>query len=389
MGGMMRKRIVALEAILFLIIMLSPFVESRDNQKPRWKGRIDVENGITIVRNPKEPIYKEDIFILEEELAIDSNEIGREEAMFQRIVYLAVDDSGMIYVLDRKAGNIKVIDKNGKFLKIIGQRGDGPGEFGAPERCVFNHEKELCVFDSGRRNISIFDAGGTFIRQMSVNLPFFEGPKFTSKGDIIASLGVLGENPVFELRTFDLEMKPLLAITSIPMPKPPKVHIFIYYTASDLKWDLSTRGEVVWGVMTSPKYELFIHGEDGNYVRKITRDFDPTKLTKEEYEKLMTRWFGKVLTPGRWDFIIPDHYPPFQGFLVDDEGRILVKRFVEVGKSDKHYFDVFDEQGRYITNFTLDMKFQFGIFKHHRLYSIEEDEKGSQVVKRHKVTWRF
>ncbi|MDH5468479.1 MAG: 6-bladed beta-propeller [Candidatus Aminicenantes bacterium] len=383
----MKFTVKYLSIVLFLSI--SVLCISFGGQKAEWKGKIEVEDGVKVIKNPKEPMYGEDVFGLEEELSIETKEISQTEETFQKIVSLAIDDKGNIFILDKKAGNIKIFDKNGKSLKTIGRKGEGPGEFGAPERCAFTPNNELYVYDSGRRIIHIFNIDGEFKREVPVSMPFFEGPKFTSKGEIIASHGVMGEKPFFELKKFDSEMSPILSFTSIPMLKPPKVHVFVYLTASDLKWDVSSRDEIIWGIMTTPEYELFVHNEDGKYIKRITKEFTPVKLSKKEYKKLMTKWFGKVPTFDRWDLIIPDNYPPFQLFIVDDEGRIFVKRFMEVEKSDNHHFDVFDEEGKYITNIILDSKFQFGIFKNKKLFSIEEDEDGYQYVKRYKVTWKY
>ena len=383
----MKNRTKLIPIILFLSVFM--MLVSFQQQKAEWKGTIEEVDGVTIVKNPKEPMYSEDVFGLEEELSIETKKISRTEETFQKIVSLAIDDKGNIFVLDKKAGNIKIFDKNGKSLKTVGRKGEGPGEFGAPERCALSPNNELYVYDWGRRIIHIFNIDGEFKREIPVSMPFFEGPKFTSKGEIIASHGVMGEKPFFELKKFDSEMSPILSFTSIPMLKPPKVHVFVYLTASDLKWDVSSRDEIIWGIMTTPEYELFVHNEDGKYIKKITKEFTPVKLSKNEYKKLMKKWFGKVPSFDRLDLIIPNNYPSFQLFIVDDEGRIFVKRFMEVEKSDNHHFDVFDDEGKYITNIILDSKFQFGIFKNKKLFSIEEDEDGYQYVKRYKVTWKY
>ncbi len=383
----MKAKILFIFTTLFfsLLLLLCAFGQ----QKPQWKGKIEKKDGIIIVKNPKEPIYGENVLILEEELIIEAKETNQEEEMFQAIVSLAIDSQGNIYVLDKKAGNVKVFDVNGIFLKTIGRKGGGPGEFGTPESFVLNPDNELCVFDSGRRIIHIFDIDGEFKRELPASLPFFEGPKFTSKGEMVASYGGLGEEPYFVLKKFDLEMKPLLSFASIPILKLPKVHVFIYYAASDLKWDINYRDEIIWGIMTSPEYELFIHDKDGKYIKKITKEYNPVKLSNKEYVRLMKKWFGKVPNAEQWDLVIPDNYPPFHGFFVDDEGRIFVKRFVEVEKSNKHYFDVFDEDGKFITDIVLNINIQFGIFKNKKFFSIEEDEDGYQYVKRCKVTWKY
>jgi len=386
-GSHMKAKILFIFTTLFFSLFI--LLCASGQQKPQWKGKIEEKDGIIIVKNPKEPMYQEDVFSLEEELIIEAKETNQEEEVFQAIVSLAIDNQGNIYVLDKKAGNVKVFDVNGKFLKTIGRKGGGPGEFGTPESCVLTPNNELCVYDSGRRIIHIFDIDGEFERELPASLPFFEGPKFTSKGEMVASYGVLGEEPYFVLKKFDSEMNPLLSFASIPILKLPKVHVFIYYAASDLKWDVNYRDEIIWGVMTSPEYELFIHDKDGKHIKKITKEYNPVKLSNKEYVRLMKKWFGKIPTPKQWDLVIPDNYPPFHGFYVDDEGRIFVKRFVEVEKSNKHYFDVFDEEGKFITEIVLNINIQFGIFKNKKFFSIEEDEDGYQYVKRCKVTWKF
>ena len=40
------------------------------SQKSEWKGTIEVVDGITVVKNPKEPMYGEDVCILAEDLSI-------------------------------------------------------------------------------------------------------------------------------------------------------------------------------------------------------------------------------------------------------------------------------------------------------------------------------
>jgi len=60
-------------------------------QKAEWKGTIEEVNGVTVVKNPKEPIYVEDVFSLEEELSI-GEAIGRKEYMFNRIAIAIEED---------------------------------------------------------------------------------------------------------------------------------------------------------------------------------------------------------------------------------------------------------------------------------------------------------
>jgi|GEM_PF-2708007 len=370
---------------IFSILINTAFSQ----QKAEWKGTIKEEDGVTVVYNPQDPIYKNNIFYIEEELSIERNSIKHKEEMFQNIVSLVIDAAGNIYILDKKAANIKIFNKDGDFLKIIGRRGEGPGEFVRPENGAFSPNNELYVYDSRRLTIQVFSIDGKFKTQIPFAVPWFEGPKFTSKGEIIASHGVMAENPKFVLKKFNNEMESVFTYTSIPMLKLPKVNIFVYTFNTDLKWEVGPKSEIVWGVMTSPKYDLFVHDEDGKYIKKITKEFTPIELTKVEYKRLMKKWFGRVPNTKQFDLIIPRNYPPFQGFILDEEGRIFVHRFVEVEKSKKHYFDVFDDEGKYLTKITLDEKFLFGTFKNKKFFTIEEDADGYKYVRRYKVTWNY
>jgi hypothetical protein len=61
----------------FLLITLFLSLSSCKQQKARWRGSIEEVDGITIVRNPKEPVYKKNVCVVEEELSIAWAE-GRE-----------------------------------------------------------------------------------------------------------------------------------------------------------------------------------------------------------------------------------------------------------------------------------------------------------------------
>jgi hypothetical protein len=60
-------------------------------QKSEWKGKGEEENGVIVVKNPKEPMYGEDAFRIKEDLSIGEGE-GRKEYMFSRAGNIAVDE---------------------------------------------------------------------------------------------------------------------------------------------------------------------------------------------------------------------------------------------------------------------------------------------------------
>ena len=91
---MIKKR--SLIFIVFVCIFLSAF---HSQQETEWKGKIEIVNGVEVVRNPIEPIYDEHVFGLNEELSIGVAE-GSEDYMFSLFVSVDIDEKGNIYVLD-------------------------------------------------------------------------------------------------------------------------------------------------------------------------------------------------------------------------------------------------------------------------------------------------
>ena len=60
---------------------------------------------------------------------------------------------------------------------------------------------------------------------------------------------------------------------------------------------------------------------------------------------------------------------------------------MENEKGGESYFDVFDPEGKFITRIKL-MNLSL-VWKNNKLYMIEQEEEGFQVIKRYKVTGRI
>jgi hypothetical protein len=80
--GEMNSKTKLISIILFLPALL--ILVSCQQQKAEWKGTIEEVDGVTVVKNPKEPMYSENVVSLKEELSIGEAE-GRKEYMFSQI----------------------------------------------------------------------------------------------------------------------------------------------------------------------------------------------------------------------------------------------------------------------------------------------------------------
>ncbi len=353
----------------------------------QWKGKIDIEDGVTVVKNPREPIYNEPVLEIQEDLIIKGSK-DVEEKMFQNINTLGINEQGDMYILDEQAGNIKVFDHKGDFLNTIGKKGQGPGEFGMPISLAITPGQNIIVNDMGQRKILFFEKEGNYLKQLSIADKFlFFGPMVNSTGDLIASHTIPQEIPVTELKKFNQELESLLTFTSIPVDKPPAVNIFVARSLSSLRWTLTENDEIIWGDIKNPEYELYVHNQEGTLVKKITRIYDPLPITAEDKEKLMEETFGQSPAKDQWDVRFPDNYPPYMGFSVDDEGHILVRRYEKQKDEQGGLVDIFDSKGRYMAQSRFKMNPL--IFKKGHMYAIEEDEEGFKIVKRYKIKWKI
>jgi len=105
--GKMKNKNFIFSIALFLSIFI--ILVSCGKQKAEWKGTIEEVDGVTVVKNPKEPIYGEEVFNLEEELVIGVEQ-NNQSFHFYEIMDIAVDDEENIYVLDREDCNTKIFE---------------------------------------------------------------------------------------------------------------------------------------------------------------------------------------------------------------------------------------------------------------------------------------
>ncbi len=373
--------------IVVFFIAASMLLVSCGQQKAKWKGTIEEQDGVIIVKNPAEPIYSNDVFRLEEDLTIDNVEED-EEFTFQDIMHLAVDDDENIYASDSKAAFIKVFDKSGNYLRTIGKKGQGPGEFLYPFQILIMPQGELMVNDMYQLRVHFFSLDGKFLRQFSSStMTLFMRPRVDSEGHIIAGHVNVGDPIEAVLKKLDSDLNPVLTLATRPVvSKPPAIiEYFENWRSTSLVWDVATEDNIVWGVFN--KYEIFVNNPEGKLIRKIIREYDGIAITKNEEEKLIKDFFGNFPVPPQWNLKFPKVYPSFIRFTCDEEGRIFVQTYEKTEDEEEYYYDVFDSEGKYIVRTSL--KYRPQVWKNKKLYMIEENEEGFQMVKRYKVHWDF
>ncbi|MFC2160733.1 6-bladed beta-propeller [Acidobacteriota bacterium] len=368
-GGYVRAKPIS-DVLLFFALIVTLSCSQKETE---WKGTIEEKDGVIIVKNPKEPMYREDILNLEEDLTIKGIS-ENQELIFAEVSSIAVDSCEEIFICDSKEGNIKKFNQNGELLKIIGKRGQGPGEFGDPGRICISNKNELVVVDYDRRRLLFFSNEGDYIGSIPARTMLLLSSTIDSKGNIIShTLRLSQSNPGYEIIKFDSNLNPLFIIGTMPYHNLRNFNPFMPSYA----WAIAKNDNIIYGY--SNKYELLVLDPNGKIIKKIYKEYDPVQVTELEKEEEIK----KAPSYTRFDF--PEIHSAFQSIKLDDEGRIYVKTWKEEELKKDYSFDIFDDTGRYIAEVYL--KETPHLFKNNKLYSVEEDEDGFHVIKRYKVTW--
>jgi hypothetical protein len=154
-------------------------------------------------------------------------------------------------------------------------------------------------------------------------------------------------------------------------------------------WILGPQGRLVFGY---PKtYELDVYDEDYKIVKKVRRDYDPAGMTDEDKEMYLKRSNppGVSGPPKR---PCPSVHAAFRSFFSDDHGRLIVQTWERTPGGKQDIYDIYDVQGRFLGRLALNLHPDPinptpTILKNNKLYTVEVDKEGYDVVKRYAVTW--
>lgn len=102
---------------------------------------------------------------------------GPEEFVFGRIVGVATDPAGHVYVLDAQTASLRAYASSGDFIKVVAREGDGPGEVRHPMGLNLGQDGHLYVREN--KGVSVFAPRPvTLVRDSLVET--FRGPAYPS-----------------------------------------------------------------------------------------------------------------------------------------------------------------------------------------------------------------
>ena len=367
----------------FLMCLAVLFLPGCGRRDSGWGGTITVENGITVVRNPSEPLYPGEVVRFEEELSIGASE-GEEMELFSSIYGMDVDREGNIFVLDRTEPQLRVFAPDGTFLRTIGRKGQGPGEMDNPRLIQVTPNGEVMVYDPVVRRMVFYSREGTFLRNSSIAEISAPMGQILRDGTGCGLAYLIPPPPqgAMLVRCGE-DFSQLETLAQIPEGNPG----ILRYMGPQPTFALMPDG---WAWAVTDRYSVVITDRKGKPVRRIERDHSPVPIPSSYKEEQRKGRLRRLIDMGiKIDF--PEAYPPIGDIFADPEGRIFVSTYerCETGE-DCWYMDAFDKEGRYLTRFPLRFSLNRGmIWKGGKLYRIEADEEGYHMIKRYHVRWDF
>ena len=376
MGLQKRRGVFFVFFFLFVSFILAAGVQE-------WKGEIKKEEGITVIVNPDEPIYKEPIFSLTKEWQIGGAE-AEGEYLIERPESLAVDDEGNLYVLDSKAAVVKVYNPKGKFLRSIGRKGQGPGELNFPLSLSLNvKKKELAIVDIRNRRISFFNLEGKFLRSIPLKI-VSNKIKIDSQGNVLVHV-VDRSSLELVLKRFKSDMSQGgVDIFRFPLGNPRDPF------AAQMFWTVTEEDKVIVGDPRS--YEIYIYDSALNLEKKIKKHFKPVKVTAAEKEEIIKRTPPEIRESGP-SYKFSEKHAAFQSFFLDDKGHLFVQTW-ERTSAGQNLYDIFDPEGKFIGRVALSPHPYFRhpldrLVKNNCLYTIEPTPDGYEVVCKYSLQWKI
>jgi hypothetical protein len=350
------------------------------------EAKIEKKGELTIVHNSKRPVPDKgspSALSLKPDLRLGEKQ-ENEDYMFSEIGGVAVDVEEDIIVIDEKEVVVKVFDKAGKHIRTFGKRGQGPGEFGSVARLFLKGGKDIVLLDRANGKFSYYSKKGECLREIKLGKNQVQRVKPDSRGFVYADTMIRDSDKARDIiMRFDPEFENYETVTSHEW-------LFNFRELNPLSvWYMYSAMEddrFIWG--RNSAYEFTILNPEGKPLKRIVKDYDPVKITKEGREKIIAERFGERGVPDFVTLKFPDHYTPWYYFICDEVGGFYVRTF-EKNAQGHFKWDYFDKNGIYRLFFFLPPEEVLYYIRKNKAYSFfNETEDGIPVVVRYRMEWR-
>lgn len=303
-----------------------------------WQAVVDTVGDTITVRTITGSVWG-DTASLEPRVSIGMLE-GPDEYLIGDPRAIAVDEGGVIYLLDRQVPVVRVYAADGTHIRDLGRKGGGPGEYENPDGMTILPDGRLLVRDPANARIVVFAPDGEYLEQWWLRGGFNTSRRFYAdtagnsyalallRNDVAVTeweFGLARYGPDGEIvdtiaaPAWDYDTPEVVAsregsssVNNVPFSPQPV-------------WTFSPLGYMVGGLSTDYRVDLFRAGQP---VLRIEREWTPVPVKAEEAEERERRQTVQFRRDyGSWSWNgppIPDTKPPFRNLFVSAEGNVWV-----------------------------------------------------------------
>jgi len=371
-----------------MLFMLCQIFSGKENSLGQWRGTNQIENGVTVINNPREPLWGKFKLDLREDMAIGNE--NDPQYLFWSVKDIAIDVNGNVCVLDMRNHRIQRFDTRGKYLQSIGRHGQGPGEFQLPTIVRINDRSGNIYVKDYIYSIVVFNKHGEHIKRLTLS-DSIDDFIVDDNEDFVAILEK--PDPVTLSATQVLcKISPQGEVAEIYGEFPRPIYMnnsagrgtSMITTGYESSLYIAKLDEKAFVYGYSKKYELFIADWSGNVLFKIKRNLSPPGFTRKERHALK-KFRDLKSTP-------LEQKPYFFMIMCDSRGRIYVQKnlprqmFAGKGAVDisGKEVDVFSKDGYFLYETWLPAN--TFVIKEGFLYAYEmNEETGLESIKRFKI----
>jgi sugar lactone lactonase YvrE len=394
--------------VLLVISVFISCVADSESDPNSYAIRDTLANGVIRVRYERLPGDR--VADAEPELRLGVRE-GDSNLVFGDLRGVDADQDGRIYVLDYLASEIRVFDPLGAYLHTISSKGEGPGELGAANGMILVGDTILWVQDHSKWMMIGFSPDGDELARVPMHVlwfgQFWDGT-VDNAGRIWKTDHVSDEDRSAGNReglrevTYHLYLKSFDQATN---------SVDSVYLGDQVGRVIDTPMGSGWlhsGIPFDPErilavdpdggfwqvhndtYRVARLNEVGDTVLIVEVDADPIPVSRRYRADYVERSgersprFRRVAEEVVQ--LMPKTKPLIRKLIVDDEGRLWVRRWVKDGADP--LYDVFDRDGEFQGSVKLDFRPDRPLLiriRHGHIYAVVLDELDVPSIVRAKV----
>jgi hypothetical protein len=324
---------------------------------------------------------------------------GNDDVIIGSLGAIQVDDSGRVYMADRRRQVIEVFNFDTSYAGQIGRQGDGPGEFRSlgPMKLF---DGKIYILDTNRQLINIFSIDNLrFERTINFDPAIWSNIENLSGSRVSDFYVQNGSDLLIEFSKLNsAEDRQLLyhilkdedQVQNEPLLKLKDVSIFV---------DRSTDVPLVM-TLDFNRRSLFTQDQNLNFYSAWTEDFsidryladgtlDYTLFASIENvdfnrQKFIDSYSNERLRNAVQNAESPDDWPVLKQLMVDDGNHLWVSTIVE--DFDVYEWWVLEPSGELITRFEWPREEPIEVIKNGKMYTRQTDEEtGLQQVVRYGI----